>query len=101
MCKEQEYKYGTLIDLRNREVLQDIRILATKLSEVVKNDSWKRAYLQLASAVDALDAMEARTEETYHEVDERNPDDIPDDPNQGDGAPGPIHPPKPGQRMYG
>lgn len=44
-----------------QEELQDIRDRATERAERLMNPLWKRAYLRLADAADALDAMKART----------------------------------------
>jgi len=44
-----------------REELQDLSERAVKMQRQVKNSFWKRAYLRLADAANALDAMEART----------------------------------------
>ena len=55
-CKKGKMKEFT------REELQNIREKAVDNAESVANNHWKRAYKQLADAVDRLDAMEARTE---------------------------------------
>ena len=44
-----------------REEYQDISERAVNMQRKVKNSYWKRAYLRLADAADALDAMEVRT----------------------------------------
>ena len=46
-----------------REQYQQIRETALQEREQVKNFLWKEALLRLALAADALDAMEARTED--------------------------------------
>ena len=46
-----------------REELQVIREKAEKSAYIVPDNLWRRAYLQLADAVNYIDAMEARTEE--------------------------------------
>ena len=52
-----------VIDLADREQLQDIRQGAIDMAESVADNLWKMAYTDLARAVDRLDAMEARTED--------------------------------------
>lgn len=47
-----------------REFLQELRITAFAAKDGVVNEAWRDAYLQLGTAADRLDAMEARTEET-------------------------------------
>jgi len=54
-----------------REVLQDIRISAFAAKAGLPNEAWRDAYLQLGTAADRLDAMEARTEETLTPQGER------------------------------
>lgn len=52
-----------------RDELQNIRKKAVDNAKAVPNNSWQRAYKQLADAADRLDAMEARTEEREIEGD--------------------------------
>ena len=51
-----------------REQYQQIRDSALKEREKVKNVLWKEALIRLASAANALDAMEARIEENVKNV---------------------------------
>ncbi len=46
-----------------REELQDICLRAENEAHGAKNVHWQRAYQDLADAANALDAMEARTED--------------------------------------
>lgn len=51
----------TPIDLQDRNYLQNLRKTANIMAGNVLNELWVRAYIDLADAVDRLDAMQART----------------------------------------
>ena len=50
-----------VIDLQDRNYLQNVRRAANIMAGNVLNEGWSRAYLALADAADKLDAMQART----------------------------------------
>jgi len=50
-----------VIDLQDRNYLQNVRKAANIMAGNVLNAGWSRAYLALADAADRLDAMEARS----------------------------------------
>ena len=51
------------VDLNSRTYLQKLRREAEKREKEVANPYWRRAYIDLADAVDRLDAITARVEE--------------------------------------
>ncbi len=59
-------------EIDERFEMQRIRSLAIINAEKVVNLTWKRAYLRLADAADAIDAMVARTIDITDDEPEEN-----------------------------
>ena len=58
-------KSSEIINLESRETLQKIIEFSLHIAKSIENPQWKRQYEKLADSADAIDAMVARSTESY------------------------------------